>query len=259
MVPQEFSSLDPEPASPAALGLEMEFDRELIPCFRAGPRDRLQARVGGHWMAAERVLLDLRWVALADLHPDGHRQLGPGDLELGASLRLPVAEAARRAARAAGRRGPAVGLGWRVKLPNAADEGELGSDETDVALLASAGADLGPLRGWVGGGLAILGDPLMLAAQDDIGFAQAGLGWDGHGSPSPWLPRAELQLGLALASPSNPIRSELGLALGWGEAWRVGGSAWVGLSAASPALRLGLGLSRSFGSPAGSDWPADTR
>lgn len=257
MVPGEFSSLDPDPSARGAFGMALELDQDMIPAFRAGPRDRLRSALAGHMVAADRVLLDLSWAMLADRHPDGHRVVGPGDLELGAVVRLPIAEPTRRAALAQGRRGPSFGLGWRVKLPNAADEGELGSDETDVALLACGAADFGPLRAWAGGGLAILGDPLMLAAQDDIAFAQAGLGWDA--ALPAWAPHPELRAGVALPSPSNPLRSELGLALGWGSRWGVGLTGGLGLSAAAPTARIGLSVERRFGPASPADWPGDPR
>jgi hypothetical protein len=247
LVPVGFTALEPDPAEHGAVGVHLENDQEMIPPFRAGPRDRLSAGLHARVLAADRVALDLSWGVLADLHPDGSVVVGAGDLELGTMLRLPIAEDLRREARARGRRGPAFGLGWRVKLPNAADEGELGSDETDLVLVASAASDLGPLRGRIGGGLAILGDPLMLAAQDDIVFLQGGIGWQPASTlGGPWVPGLDLQLGAALPSPSNPLRSELGLGLAWGARWRLGLDAAVGLSPASPAYRLGLVLERRY-------------
>ncbi len=240
--------------------MHLENDQDLIPAFRAGPRDRFSVGLSGHWMAADRVLLDLGWDVSSDRHPDGHRITGPGDIELGAMVRLPIAEAARTAARRAGGLGPSFGLGWRVKLPNAADEGELGSDETDLCVLAAAAADLGPLRVWAGGGLAILGDPTMLAAQDDVGFVQAGIGWDAPGQlDQGWLPRADLDLGLALPSASNPLRSELGGRLAWGRRWSVGLDGAVGLSAASPTVRMGLSLEHRFLADFPGDGTSDRR
>ncbi len=247
MVPGDFPAFDPDPLAIGALGVHVENDQDMIPAFRAGSRDRFGAGVHGHWMAADRVLLDAHWSWLIDVHPDGQRQTGPGDLELGALLRLPVTEGLRAEARARGRQGPAFGLGWRVKLPNAADEGELGSDETDVALVAGAGLDLGPLRGRLGGGLAILGDPLGLAAQDDIVFLQAGLGWDaGAQLERSWLPRVDLGLDAALPSAANPTRVELSGGLAWGARWSVGLAAGAGLTAAAPTARVGIVVEHRF-------------
>ncbi len=259
MIPQDFPVLDPDPLQLGVLGADLEFDRELIPVFRAGARDRLGAGVHGAWSAGDRLLLDGTWRGLLDLHPDGQRTAGPGDLELGALVRLPVAESARAQAQADGRRGPSLGLGWRVKLPNAADEGELGSDESDVALLLAGGADLGPLRGWFAGGLSILGDPTMLAAQDDIVFLQLGLGWQPREGQPGWLPRTRLQGDWALPSAANPARAELGASLAWGRRWSVGFAGAAGLTPASPTASAQLVLERRFLGASGAEGSPEGR
>lgn len=240
-----FPSLEPDPTVLGAADVRIAADLDLVPVFRAGPRDRLRAGLGGWWLLGDRVVLDARWQALADRHPDGHQVVGPGDLELGTLLRLPLLEGARQRAREQGRRGPSVGLGWRIKLPNAADEGELGSDETDLSLVAAVASDLGPLRGWLGGGVAILGDPLLLAAQDDILFVQAELSWDGASAAErAWLPRTALALDVTFPSPSNPARGLVGLALAWGDRWCWTAEAAAGLTAASPTVVFELGFGR---------------
>jgi hypothetical protein len=251
MIPEGSPPLEPSPAEPGAAGVVARAELGTVPAFRAGSRDRFGLGVEAAWFPAERVALDARIEGLYDLHPDGTHALGFGDLELGALLRLPLLEARRAEARAAGRQGPAFGLGWRVKLPNAADEGELGSDETDAALIASAATDLGPLRACLGGGLAILGDPLMLAAQDDVGFLGARLGWPGGPALRSWIPRASLAFDLAFPSPSNPFRGRVTGALGWGRRWRLGVEAGAGLSPASPDLLLGLHLGWAADGPGG--------
>ncbi len=258
-IPDRFSSLDPDPGGQGSLGLLLEIDQDLIPAFRAGPRDRVSAGFQGRWMVADRVLFEARWPMIMDLHPDGHRETGPGDLELGTTLRLPIAEGLRTAARDAGRQGPSFGLGWRVKLPNAADEGELGSDETDVTVHAVAAGDLGPLRGWAGGGLAILGDPGKLAAQDDIVFLQAGLAWSAPAERSPWLPALSASGGVALPSAANPTRAGLDAGLAWGQRWRVALGAGAGLTAASPTALFSLGIEHRFGLDAPGNGTQDQR
>jgi len=258
-VPCDFPTVDPEPWARGALGVHIENDKDLIPAFRAGPRDRSAVGAHGHWVASDRVVMDLSWSMLRDLHPSGESVMGPGDVELGTMIRLPIAEGLRSAAQARGARGPAFGLGWRVKLPNAADEGELGSDETDVVLVASAAGDLGLLRGWAGGGLAILGDPGQLAAQDDVVFLQAGLGLATLIEDRPWVPEPELSAGVALPSAGNPLRSELSASLRWGRTWSVVVSGGAGLSAASPTTRIGLGFERRFMAAVASNEPEDRR
>jgi len=258
-VPCEFPAVEPDPWARGALGVHIENDRDLIPAFRAGPRDRSAVGVYGHWVASDHIVMDLSWAMLRDLHPSGESVIGPGDVELGTMIRLPIAEGLRSAARDLGRRGPAFGLGWRAKLPNAADEGELGSDETDVTLVASAAGDLGPLRGWAGGGLAILGDPGQLAAQDDIVFLQAGLGLATLIEGRPWVPQPELAAGVALPSAGNPLRSELSASLRWGRTWSVVVVGDVGLSAASPTVGFGLGFERRFMAVTARNEPEDRR
>ncbi|MFH1463303.1 MAG: hypothetical protein ABIO70_02850 [Pseudomonadota bacterium] len=243
MIPDTFRSMDPDPVEPVALFVAARADLGTVPPFRAGPRDRLGLALGGAWAPAARLVVDLRMEGLCDQHPDGDRTVGFGDAELGALVRLPVLEGRRATARAAGGRGPSLGLGWRVKLPNAADEGELGSDETDVALVLAAATDLGPLRAGLSGGLAILGDPFRLAAQDDLAFASLRLGWlPPTPPPKVWVPHGALALDLALPSPSNPLRARAGLALEWGWRWRLGLDVGAGLSPAAPDLALGLRL-----------------
>ncbi len=263
-IPGSFSTLDPDPGVQGTLGMTAGADLDLVPAFRAGERNRLHGGLEADWYAAERVVMDAHWQVLADLHPDGSRVVGPGDLELGLLLRLPLFEASRERAREAGGRGPSVGLGWRVKLPNAADEGELGSDETDLSLVASCASDLGPLRGWLGAGLAILGDPLMLAAQDDVPFFQAQLSFDTASQlQQPWLPMMALGVDLSLPSASNPSRGLLGASLAWGQRWRLVLDGAMGLTRASPVASLQLGFQRRFWAPgslaAGDDGPVNPR
>jgi len=193
----------------------------------------------GAWAPADSLQLAAGWEWLTDLHPDGQRVTGPGDLELATLVRVPwVGGSAFGQRRRAG-----LALGWSVKLPNAANEGELGSDETDCSLLLLAGMDLGPLRGTLGGGLVILGNPLLMAAQDDVPYLQGSLSWDGAAALGhAWLPALRLGSGLAFKTPWNPARSELDLELAWGRTWRLGLAGGLGLTAAAPQGWVGLTL-----------------
>jgi hypothetical protein len=104
------------------------------------------------------------------------------------------------------------------------------------------------LRAALAGGLAILGDPLRLAAQDDLVFASLRLGWlPPAPPPRTWIPHGALGLDLALQSPSNPLRARAGLALDWGWRWRFGLDLGTGLSPAAPDLALGLRLGWAAG------------
>ncbi len=64
---------------------------------------------------------------------------------------------------------PAVGLRWGVKLPNVSDESGLGTDETDVygSVIVSRALG-GKSRLDANLGLAILGDPTEVRAQNDV-------------------------------------------------------------------------------------------
>jgi hypothetical protein len=95
-------------------------------------------------------------------------------------------------------RGVAVRFG--VKLPNAANEHGLGTDEADVFLMGLYDFQVGGLEGTVNLGLGILGDPEHNSAQNDVltwagslraplprGFRLGGeaSGWaDGHHQPT---------------------------------------------------------------------------
>ena len=70
----------------------------------------------------------------------------------------------------------ALALRLGVKLPNAPDDDRLGTDQTDVSLLASLGG-AAERWGWAGSaGLGILGHPLEPGVQDDVALLGAA-GW----------------------------------------------------------------------------------
>ncbi len=78
-------------------------------------------------------------------------------------------------------RRPELAVAAAVKLPNASGEERLGTDETDVALLASAGAR-SKRGGWAASaGLRILGSPREAGVQDDL-LALGAAGWMSLGS-----------------------------------------------------------------------------
>jgi len=229
----------PDPAAAPGGGVEIgaSLDRGAVPPFRAGARDRGRALLQGAWAPTAGVVLDARADWIRDAHPDGTVATGPGDLELGVLAALPFRSGARRAAAA---------LGWRAKLPDASDQGGLGSDEADVALLAVAALDAGPLRLAAAGGMAVLGNPLESAGQDDVPFLLARCAWAGGGPAV--VPAARLEARAALASRWNPARVETALALGWGRRWTVAAEAVVGITPAAPDL--GVAIRAGWGSGA---------
>ena len=140
--------------------------------------------------------------------------------------------------------------GFAVKLPDAKDENELGTDETDVSFGAGLEVASGPWRALGGAGLGVWGNPLRFANQDDVPLVRVAGSWTmPSGGP------IGLQLGAVLntdvATARNPGRSVIG---GWVRVLRPVGraavflecSAGAGLTAAAPdgvaAASIGLAL-----------------
>ena len=156
---------------------------------------------------------------------DGTRVIGGGDVRLGAAVRLRSAAVE-------------VWLDQEVKLPNASDERQLGTDETDWQGRCWGGWN-GPLRVDAAAGLAILGDPNHFAAQDDaalidlrvaspVGPLQLYL-WGGGRLPSPRNP-ADLGVRVGVGGERGRLTAGSELALGLTPAAPdVGVRAWVGL------------------------------
>lgn len=207
----------------------------------AGERDRWHLGLEGFWQpmtgsaSPVRLLLDARYEGIQDRLPDGTRITGSGDLVLGTFAGISNGGAGLRWT---------AGVGWRAKLPNAADDAELGTDETDI--LPSLGVALGG-RSWQvqgEGGLAILGNPLRYASQDDVPFGLGRVEW--QPTALPWDVGAGLAW--AFATSRNPARGEV-LARASvqgperrGVASRFLVEAGAGLTPAAPDLRLVLGI-----------------
>lgn len=136
----------------------------FVPPFRAGERNRLAYGVGGRWMPDRRVQVAVGFDGLWDRSAGGDAS-GPGDVRLGTSL-LVIDRAPVRA-----------WLGWAAKLPDAGDEDELGSDETDVTFGTGAELHSGPWRLLAGVGLGVWGNPLRFANQDDVPELRLGGSW----------------------------------------------------------------------------------
>ena len=188
----------------------------LVPAFRAGERDRSEADLKVARFVADDVRLDAAMSFLSERRSSGQSHSGIGDVRLGvwtSVLQLP---------------GVTGGLGWRVKLPNAQDQAELGTDETDVTVLATAATDVGKVRLVATGGVVIMGDPIRFSSQDDAALvevdASVPLGkFYGRGS-----------VGGTLATTRNPARLEAELGVAYGCRWRVGADGAVGLTSAAP-------------------------
>ena len=210
-----------DPAGSSALRMGFEYESKVIPPFRAAARDRAQASVRGHWKPDERVRLDASWSWLRDQLPSGMAVQGPGDVRLGAhavAWESPVA----------------VGLGWSVKLPNAADEGEIGTDETDATVVGTFSFPLDALRVFGAGGLVIQGDPIRFANQDDAGMVVFGL------SANPGSVHMYGQAGGTLQSARNPARMSAQVGASMGCPIRAGVDLQGGLTSAAPAWGGGI-------------------
>ena len=199
----------------------------LAPPFWQTERDRLTAEASG--------ALDLHPARLSlhldgwrrDRYPDGRVVSGPGDLTLGAEVDL--------------WRG--LGAVWLVKLPNAEDEEQLGTDEADITLLARA--QLGEAGGWqlsAWGGAVVRGDPRLYLTQDVAPITHLVVGREGAAAGG------RLRLGGAWASATNPAALEVALSgrvpLG---SFSLGAEASAGLTPAAPGWggRLWLGWGRA--------------
>ena len=146
-------------------GVGAVYQPGFVPPFRAAERNRLAYGVGGRWMPDRRVQVAVGFDGLWD-HSAGGDAAGPGDVRLGTSL-LVVDHAPVRA-----------WLGWAAKLPDAGDEGELGSDETDVTFGAGGELHSGPWRLLAGVGLGVWGNPLRFANQDDVPELRLAASWN---------------------------------------------------------------------------------
>lgn len=158
--------------------------------------------------------------------PDGTSETGWGDLRLGTSGRLSKGGHTVL---------PALWVDWVVKLPNAQDESGLGTDETDAFLSLVALWEKGAWGAGLRGGLAIWGDPLQFANQDDAALFALHLKHVGERH------KLSATVDWQKSSPRNASRATL---LGGGQIKGLPGGLWVGLEG-------GVGLS-----PAAPDWQA---
>lgn len=199
-----------------------EWAAGYVPPFRAGARDRGSIGVDAIVGLAP-FLVRARWEWLADVTAVDTVS-GPGDLRLGtvASIWRP---------------GPFdVTLGWEAKLPNASDAGELGTDETDALFGASLGYARGPVAARLGVGLAILGNPLRFANQDDVPLVRADASW-GRG-PFALVGEAWADL----PTSRNPPRAGGDLGVRYGTSWFGVARGGGGFSAAAADWRVGLSV-----------------
>lgn len=236
------SPLSPDPGRSASGSVEVAavggVALGVVPPFRASARDRVEggarARAwAGRWA---RVGLSGGWVR--DAYASGKVLSGPGDLRW-STLILPLR-----------RGGYALGLGWEAKMPNAGDDGEIGTDETDVLVGLSGTGDWavgeGRLRAVVAAGLGVLGNPLRFANQDDVPLLRASAAY----AKGRWAvaPRVDIDF----ATSRNPLRASAGASGRYGERVfvEVTGSAGLSPAAADASASIHVGWTGALPGPA---------
>ena len=205
----------------------------VVPPFRAGERDTTAFRVAASWSPHPSVRIRAQGERLRMQWPSGENASGWGDLRLGTTGVFWGGNEGQ----------PGIGMDWSIKLPNATDEGELGSDESDAAVGLFGEFESGSWRFGIRGSLLILGDPLQFANQDDAFLAGASLVFQ----QKQWM--AMTRLDWREESPRNPrdVRWLVGARLNGlpGGIW-LASEGGAGFTMAAPAWQAGilLGVSR---------------
>lgn len=202
-----------------------------VPPFRAEERQRLSVVASARSWVGERVMLAAEWAWLRDHEGQLDPVSGPGDLRLGTLLHV------------VNLGDLAIFAGWEVKLPDARDEGELGTDETDVLLGGGVAWGRGPWSVVAAGGLGILGNPLKFANQDDVPMLRVSGAWQrGAWAVSP-------SLVVDLDTARNPLRMHAATEARWGAPLYVQVMGTAGLSRADADASVLVGAGWHFGAP----------
>ena len=186
----------------------------FLPVFRVAERSAGAAEAMILWHPEERLRLGVQAEVRQEHTAIGENRTSLGGVRLEAMARL--------------WEGPVqASLGWQAAVPWTADRGEVGSDETDVALLGRIGKTAGSGHVQITGGLAILGNPLRFANQDDIPLL-----WLSYATP---LGAVEgwARAGGGLGTARNPARISAAIGGAGGCPLRTGGEVEVGLSPAA--------------------------
>lgn len=198
----------------------------LVPPFRSGARDRFSAGIEASAWVAGGVRLGVDWEWLVDDTSAMAPVSGPGDIHLSTAACLVE-------------RGDwSGGLGWEVKLPNASNETELGTDETDVTLGAWGRWGRGPWSAAMAAGLSVMGNPLRFANQDDVPLVRLEAAWQRGPLGVRALSKADLP------TARNPARVHAGGAIRVGHRWfaELEGGAGLTPAAADAHVFLRLGV-----------------
>jgi len=227
----------PPPDAALTLAVGTAWAPDGTPSFHAASRDRLALDLGLTWSPAPVLAMDLGWGLARERSAVGPALLGPQALRLGTrllALRQPRAPLD-------------ASLGWQASLPWSADQGALGTDETDVSLAGSVGRAFGTVRADLGLGLAIRGNPLRLAGQDDIPLL-----W-GRGEVQRGPVALHARAGGELGTARNPARLQALAGIATACPWRLEAEGGAGLSPAAPSflLQVTVGWSWACRVPAG--------
>lgn len=216
--------LTPIANSSSEVEVSSAFDRDFAPLFRAGEVDRHRLTLGGRYLPHPRILLY------------GHLPLNgiqPGDASIGVRADLWTHQQTQ------------LGIGWWSTIPLASRErGGLDGDELGVTIAAHASAAMGPASVSVLLGMAIRGDPLRTASQDDRPLSWGQVRWP--------LGQGQLQgrLGGTWATARNPARFTAAGGGMWPitAAWTLGAEGGAGLTPAAPnwSSRVWVGWRPAF-------------
>lgn len=207
---------------------DQDFDRRLAEApslsLSVGLGERIEGQMHYNFLRLQRQGQGTEW--------------GSGDLTLGVKLRLAPPREDRSA----------LALRFAVKLPNADDEKDLGTDLTDSYYDLLATRSFARWTLLVNAGLAILGDPLKVTSgQDDLLRYGVGAVVPLNARGATLLLSAEGNAFGAAINDRGAVRAGVQLPLG-DFTWDLGGS--VGYKEKSENWSLRTGLTRHFGIPA---------
>lgn len=174
----------------------------------------------------------------AILSIDGSTTSAVDDFVIATKLRL-LNEAPRR---------PAIGLRFATRLPNASNESGLGQDTTDFFVSFLIGKTVGRVRWVANSGLAIVGDPVVAARQEDLltfGMSLAGRLGRGWELVSEYNGRMNLAASSPVPGTENRGIARAGLRFSRG-AVRLDSAALIGATSTDLDIGVTAGLTWTF-------------
>jgi hypothetical protein len=174
----------------------------------------------------------------AILSIDGARTSAVDDFVIATKLRL-LNEGPRR---------PAIGLRFATRLPNASNESGLGQDTTDFFVSFLLGKTVGRVRWVSNAGLAIVGDPVVAARQEDLltfGMSLAGRLGRGWELVSEYNGRMNLAASSPVPGTENRGIARAGVRFSRGSV-RLDSAALFGATSTDPDLGVTAGLTWTF-------------